>query len=234
MIRNLFYKKPVAPSTTQLPSGLLTNLTAWWKFDEASGTRVNSANPGVLDLTPFGTTSAVTGIINGGAATGGAGGGNADRFSCSHTSALSLTQDISFSIWFKSASADATLFGDTNGGNYGYIFYISSSTLYFQCNNGSISYSAALSFTANVWNHIVITWTYSTGTLKVYRNDTLVINSSSLGTPTNSFTSVFAPGTAGNYFGGTHSFDEAAVWTGRILSAGDVTSLYNGGIGVTY
>jgi hypothetical protein len=223
--------------TNSLPSELLANLTAYWKLEESSGTRINNHNPGIYDLTAIDSITGVIGKINNGQL---AISSTARGLTTPHTSDFSLTQSMSFSIWANiNGSNNFELLSNCIGnGSYGYSFYGSSNTFTIQCNNGSINESNLISpLLPNTYYHFVITWDVTILEFRIYLNSSLEITETSVSAPDDSFTGNVGIGNIYDYFGVTssiHSFDEAAYWTNRVLSEQEVILLYNGGVGVTY
>jgi len=221
---------------SSLPPSLLTNLVAWWKFDEASGTRINSvvAN-NALDLTPMNGLSTIAGKI-----------GNSVDFTsstqyltCAGNPLLSPLGNGNFSIhfWIK-WDADTGLnyvFGQGNG-NYDFIFGLSNSFFQIALNSGSSGGGAAITpLGLGVWHNAVVTVNRSTNTSILYING---IADPNVGTAT--FGTVYGgPLIIGNYAGGSLNYapdgamDEVAHWD-RVLSPAEVTTLYNGGAGLTF
>jgi hypothetical protein len=126
--------------------------------------------------------------------------------------------------------------GDMSDQLYGYGMYYSSGRLVFETANNTshTNYMANTGVTlqAGQWYHVVCTWN---GTSVVtYLNGTETLSATE-STPVTFNNYDFALGknlhtnTAG--FAGT--IDEVGVW-GRVLSAGEVTALYNSGAGVSY
>lgn len=222
-------------SGSSLPPGLLTNLVAWWKFDEASGTRINSvvAN-NALDVSP----------VNGPVATPGKIGNGVDFTSstqyltCADNPLLNPFGNGDFSVhfWVKfDTPPNHYIFGQGSG-NYNLIVGIFSSTIQCALNSGggggvNISYS----YSAGVWHNVVIT-VNRTANQTIWYSNNVQIGS----TGTAFYGPVYGgPLIIGNYAGGSLNFapdgiiDEVAYWN-RVLTPAEVSTLYNGGAGLTY
>lgn len=235
MIRSLFYAKATSTSGSILPPALQTNLVAWWKFNEASGTRINSvlANS-ALDLTPVNSPGVGTGIL-----------GNGVDFTvsnqhltCSDNALLNPLGNGDFSIhfWVKFDTAPAYYLFGQGAGNYNLIIGIFSSTVQVSLNSGSggganFSYS----MTSGVWHNVVVTVNRTGNNSSFYVDGSPIFT-----TGTALYGTVYGgPLIVGNYAGGSFIYapdgimDEVAYWD-RVLTPAEVTTLYNGGIGLTY
>lgn len=239
MIRSLFHAKATSTSGSALPPGLLVNLVAWWKMDEASGTRINSvvANS-ALDLTPVGPPGVGTGKL-----------GNGVDFTaitqyltCADNALLNAfgNGDFSIQFWIKSDTTGSPYVIGQGSGNYNFIlgFFTVSNTVQFGLNNNNsgLSNSATTLITSTgVWYHVVFVANRTGGQSLFYING---VQQGATGTAT-AGTVYGGPLIVGNYAGGSTNsapdgiMDEVAYWN-RVLTAGEVTTLYNGGVGLTY
>lgn len=222
-------------SGSSLPPALLTNLVAWWKLNEASGTRINSvvAN-NALDLTPMNSPGTATGKIGNGVDFTS---GN-QYLTCSDNALLNPLGNGDFSIhfWVKfDATPQYYLFGQGSG-NYNLVIGIFSSTVQVSLNSGGGGgANFAYSMTSGVWHNVVAT-VNRTG-----NNTSFYVDGVPIYTLGNAFYGPVygGPLIVGNYAGGTLLYapdgimDEVAYWN-RVLSPADVTALYNGGAGLTY
>lgn len=221
---------------------LPTNLLAYWKLEEASGTREDSV--GSIDLTDTNTVLQGTGIR-----------GNCGDFEKTNfeylTSASNLASTIgsgsySASMWVnpESISTAQATYGagilttraaEANG-SFAVTVKSDGSIYWYRWTGTDARYktSAAHLSTLGVWYHIVITYN-STGPVH-----TMYVNGSSV-----SFASDGSPATGwgtntqiGTMYT-TSSFawdgliDEVGIW-GKELTSSEVTDLYNGGSGLPY
>ena len=223
-------------------SSLLTDLAAYWKLDEASGTRVDST-ANAQDVAETGTVASATGILSNGADIEF---GTAAYLSHADSATLSLgaDTDFTFSCWVKLESETgwrggiiAKNGGDDNTDEYLLEYEASGIQRWrFKVANGTSSQTVAWGSQPSTatWYHIMV-WHDSA-------NDqiALVVNN---GTPvTAAWTGGTQNGTAGFYIG-TMSYnqgfrfdgiiDEVGFWK-RLLTADEKTTLYNGGTGLSY
>ena len=230
---------------------LLDNLISYWKLDQASGNAADSAGSNTLTNNNTATYSA--GKINNAANLVRA---SAQYFSITDGSqtGLDLSSDCTFAGWLNFASlpdasydrailskADAAnaeraymlLATYNSAGNIRIRFGVSSSAGNFYAENSN----ANIPVSTSIWYHVVIVYTAASHSFQTY------INGSASGTPVDIVrTSIlnssqpFILGRkwstdADNNFDG--SLDEWGIWA-RALSAADVTSLYNSGLGLSY
>jgi len=119
---------------------------------------------------------------------------------------------------------------------YGYGMYYSGGNLVFETANNTrhTNYYANTGVTlhAGVWYHVVCTWNGTT--VVTYLNGNQTVSASQV-RPTTFSTYDFALGKnlSTNMAGFAGTIDEVGVW-GRVLSAGEVTALYNSGNGTQY
>lgn len=226
------------------PNGLLTDLVAYWKLDESSGTRVDSA--GTYNLSESASVSGTSGLINNGASITS---GSTNYLYEGSTGALNTintadaTNPLTFNVWINPASfgsykAIFEFYGTSGNGRRLSIFIDSPSSGYIEVNNAWMSgISSSLTFSP--------TWSTSE-----WQMMTVVCNSSGVTLYRNATSCVIWTGNAGRvpagdgrlYLGSNPSgggsaysgiYDEAGLW-GRALSTDDITALYNGGSGLPY
>jgi hypothetical protein len=137
----------------------------------------------------------------------------------------------SISFWVKPSSFNTIWFGQ-NGSSSTYIYLISSTQINVQADASGVQSFTVPAMSTGTWYHVVVT--RSGTTLRVYLDGT----ESSSGSKTLSF--VMTINQFGRYGGGSSGFnpagnlDEVAIWIGKTLSAGEVTTLYNAGNGLFY
>lgn len=225
---------------------LLTGLAAWWKLDEASGTRADSHTNG-LDLTDNNTVGSATGVVSDAADFVSA---NSEYLSVADNAALDFTTAFAVSFWAKNTSASfanyQTYFakGTFSGNPYGLYQAAGPSTLRLLLNppSGSIGLADVAGWSGTDWVHVVINYDGSGSTnadkVQVYFDGV----SRTLGGITQNIPSELKTDSSdlrighyaslsGSYLNG--KMDELAMWS-RTLTTDEIADLYNGGSGITY
>jgi hypothetical protein len=228
------------PTPTPTPHPLLTDLNAYYTMDEASGTREDST-ANANDLTDNNTVASVAGLV-----------GNAADFTLANSENLTLadndsvsTGDIDYTlvvwvnlktkaatqlIWHKfntgAADSEYSLFYNQTGDRFTMrMFTAAGGVVDAVCNNlGAPS--------IDTW-YLLIGWHNATA-------DTINCKANN-GTTDSTATSGSVPGATGGTMRlggfatvyGSMRLDEAAFYK-RLLTAGEMTALYNAGAGVTY
>jgi hypothetical protein len=228
------------------------NLVAWWNLDEASGTRVNSVNPGIMDLTAEGDASATAGKIGNGVTNLG-GNYNNGALTTPHNAALSWNQDCSFLMWvnFGTIAIGQVITSFYQKGNGIFSAYdvsirpystnlvnqrIDSMIIEVQTSDGNAQCIVTVptgSFPVGVWKQIICTHNQNAKRLRFYL-DGVQIETDFIYTGTvvdNSY-----PVKLGwSHFGITEAnkvVDEVAFFNVE-LDAADVIAHFNGGAGLT-
>lgn len=146
-----------------------TNLVGWWRFDELTGILAydssGNGNTGTLTNSPLWTNYEIT--DDGALSFDGSG----DYVECGTTGFVQNEGTVDF--WFRVPSTDGT-YRLIDGGNFGR-FYLSGTTLYFDF--GGADFKSVSGINANVWYHVVGTWTNG-------NSMTLWLNNSEIGTTT--------------------------------------------------
>jgi hypothetical protein len=160
----------------------------------------------------------------------------------SHADATGLNivgVDYSIQAWFYTTSSSQTVVSKRTGGfgnrEYGinYTFGTGSSNP-VQIQNGDYTAIASSNVANSAWTHVVFTFNNTSKAAILY------VNGSSAATATQSGT---GPGGTSNFYIGADptpgvfmngNIALVGVWRSRILSAGDVTLLYNSGAGLSY
>jgi hypothetical protein len=228
---------------------LSTGLVAYWKLDEASGTREDIHS--TYDLTANGTggVGSATGKIGDYAADFEA--GDSDYLSRTDALGIASTDQFSISMWVKMESTGTTQqtpfsFNVNNGTTdqqiYADIGVAGSNVIrLIDAPGNAASYTWSGIDTTN-WHHLVFTYKPSTSSngLKIYIDGTNVASATSGGTVNAVTASTFTLGASvfgggyppfGRYFDGL--IDEVGVWNTE-LTSGNVTTLYNSGDGIPY
>lgn len=218
-------------SSIDLNNGVL----AYWKFDESSGTRVDSTSNG-NDLYENGSINSITGKIN-----------DSALFS---TNWYNYLYNNDFSI---PASSDFTICGWVylNEGGfqeiisqwyYGYVgnFIITygesdSDEFWFRVrtNNGQSS-PIKIQASLNAWNFVAMRWKDGIELQASINNQQWysMKNNGNL-QPKNWTKFMIGAGEIYGYYPVNGAIDEVGIW-GRKLNAGEISSLYNSGVGKTY
>ena len=218
---------------------LLTNLVSYWKLDGNSADSL-ALNNGTDTSITYGTSY---GKINQGALFN----GTSSYISLGTQSALSLQSNMSISVWINVNTLPASgslnnilskYSNQTNAGGYDLRLYNNSGTqvIEFIVSTGTAIASALYVYTLslNTWYHLVATNDGTTSTL--YLNGTSVATAT-IGNPgpsTNSTPNIGCLDLVGSFerfFNG--DIDEVGVWS-RALTSTEVTTLYNGGAGLSY
>jgi uncharacterized cupin superfamily protein len=228
-----------AAATSQAGSGLnVGNLAAYWKMDEANGTREDHV--GSLDLLEVGTVDAGTGVINNGVT----GFTDTDFLEVAHNAALAPTGDFSISVWVRPSSLSGISFilakGLTSGasGARSYYLWQSDDTVHFDIlttdTGRSVSFEDALN--DSQWNLIVVVADFENELLKISVNgatfETAVLSGTGLSDSGQSLKVGIDENLTDSFrYPYVGSIDELGIWP-QALSQTEVTTLYNSGAGL--
>lgn len=227
---------------------LTDNLVSYWKFDESSGNATDSVNSYVL--TNYGTAAFNSGLIGNG---GDLGTTNTSKYFKSTSNGGITTWSSSYTInfWVKLRteiqSADNLFIfitqypGGAAGarGSNGVLYEYNGGTrrLSFSRYHNEPEDSDAFTYnlTMGTSDWYMITITYDGTNLKGYVNTD---SAGSVASDTSGGSGVYASAgiDLGSWSGGFPAsaiFDEMGFWT-RVLSSSELTSLYNGGSGLSY
>jgi hypothetical protein len=221
---------------------LLTDLEAYWKLDETSGTRFDStANNN--DLTDNNTVGNTTGKIGNAASFVAA---NNERLSLSNSTPLDPgSSDFSFAVWLKTtsivvnnilgaytgSSAPGYALSMNTGGEI-YIYFSDGTNGGFFLGSGS-GYGSG--YNDGNWHFVVVNFDRS-GNLEIFA-DNVSIGSDSISTiGAVTPATAFSLGTRGSASTGdyTGDLDEVYWRIGSILNSSDRAALWNSGAGLTY
>lgn len=219
-------------------SSLLSGLVAYWKLEEASGTRVDQL--GTYNLTAVNTPGNAAGKI-----------GNGCAFVAASSQYLTNTSlqsaglgKICIAFWANrsNAATDFVTIGwviTTHS-----VFCITVSTdgnVYVECDGAALSIYASAADGLTGWRHYVMvydgTQTGDANRFKLYRGGSQVSLSAWSASVPATFTTTdpFRIGRDQLNARFTNAIiDEVGVWTGVALTSTQVSNLYNGGTGVTY
>ncbi|HYD66181.1 LamG domain-containing protein [Azospirillum sp.] len=221
--------------------GLQTSCTGFWSFETGSWTD-DTASATTLTATgsPTSTNTAPALVGNYLALPG-----SAYLTAASNSNIVTAGGSFSVQMWIYSpGSPGSVAFGKGTSGfgnaewSLGSRFSGSNKWSFFHYDSSSNVTNAddSASITNNVWVHLVATYDSATKGLTLYKNGASV----GTATATNAVQSTTNEISIGRgAFGGAgvatgYRFDQCGFWKGRILSAGDVTSLYNSGAGLSW
>ncbi len=213
---------------------LLTDLVAYWKLDESSGTRADSH--GLLDLAEAGTVGSVSGVVGSAAS----GFGTSDYLSRAKADFLIPAGGVlTVACWVNIASAsDGHICGIRHAYPDSIQWVVQSASGNFRVyvrGDGGSDDIAAVAATLDEWVFLVAEIDAGAGTLSIQANDgtpgTGLWSGSAADPGVSAVFSVGCPTLNPSVLDG--SVDELGVWT-RALTSGERTSLYNSGAGLAY
>lgn len=219
-------------------SGLDSNLIAYWRLDETSGSFALDSADGDQNGTLNGNASFSNGKIGNATAFDGV-----DDFVDVNSAALNLTQYLTFGAWVKpgSLSASTVLFGK---GNYNsgspqtsYFIYYYQPTNVLYCwtawsGNTSVSVSNGSSLIRpGEWHHVLCTFNTDNNALTLYVDGVQRVTGTKIGPSPNShaFRIGGLQNGSGLYLDFNGSVDDVRIYN-RALSATDVNALYLRGV----
>ena len=205
---------------------LIDNIRSYYKLDDTADSH------GANTLTNNGSVSfATAGKIGNSAGTFNTG---SQRLDVANAMGFTSTSTNTYNFWVKFNAVSGYLFDTftTSGASKRHLLYGSTDRIntYINVTDASISTGAA-SITTGVW--YMLTLTHSSGAYELF------LNSVSKGTATPGGTSglsnLFAIGNASDSYTVpiNGQIDEYGVWD-RVLTGAEITSLYNGGVGLQY
>lgn len=215
-------------------TSLLTGLVAWWDVDEPNGIRYDSSTSGYHltdqnnNVTATARTGAPTGLptqvgrfISGGSPY------------LTHASQPVLAGSFTISTWVNSDATNRGVYwrgADVNNSNYA-IWLTGGNTANTLVGNGTTFATTSRSYSANTWAHLVQTW--DGATVSLYLNNGTPGTASLIG-PCYSGAGAFL---LGRYLPTSFNMDGLLAATGmwsRVLTAGEISTLYNSGNGLIY
>lgn len=213
---------------------LLTNLVAYWKFDEASGNAADAQ--GSNTLTDNGSVGSATGIINNARSFTAA---SSQYFEAADNADLSVADiDFTFAFWFKANSQPGSMeiiSKDDFSTNREYSIRTINATIRFTIvgSGGSNVNASTDTWSTGGWYYVICWHDSVANTSNVQINDGTA-HSSSYTFGGQDKAASFEIGRrvdVGNYFDGL--IDEVGFWK-RVLTSQERTDLYNGGAGFAY
>jgi len=225
-------------------STLLTNLISYWKLDEASGNAVDSQ--GSNTLTNFNTVDFNAGKINNGADFGSA---NTNKY-LEVSNNLGIDGGvISMNLWVNITTiptsgnvAHLIVQGNNVSKTINFMRYFNDGgTLKIQFSRGKNDVGDQLvqhTYTLTTGTWFMLTYTYDGTTITAYIDGTSVGTAAASGDGTGVMTFVNGVRLARHTLTGGASYlsgklDEVGAWN-KTLTASEVTTLYNGGAGLSY
>ena len=224
---------------------LIDNLVSYWKFDESSGNAEDSH--GANDLTNNGVATFGAGKINNATDLEA---GSSQYFSIADASqsGLDITGDLSVSMWVNfetipTATDYAYVVKKINGGRAYHWYQLdeggTQKMVLELSTDGSDSPSVNVAWTPSTatWYHVAFTFEAATSEVKFFvdgsqQSTTQSIAASSIFNGDGPFqVGAYFFNSAGGFFDGI--IDEVGIWN-RVLTAGEITSLYNGGNSLAY
>lgn len=218
---------------------LTDSIVAYWKLDEASGTRFDSV--GSSHLTDYNTVGTATGRI--GTAISYAT-GNTDKYlGCADNDALSMG-DIDFTIagWFKRTdnSAQGMLANKWNWNTPSREYLLEYNTAdharFYIATTGQTQVGVVDSFDPSIgdWTWICGWHDATANTLNIQVNARTVVSTSHSGGVNNgTATFTIGPYSVLSNYASAMDIDEVGIWK-RVLTSDERTTLYNSGAGLTY
>jgi hypothetical protein len=205
-------------------NNLLTNIAAYYLFsgnsNDATGNGVNGTDTSM-------TYSGTCGIIGNGACFNGTTGGINETGGA----LLPSMSTGSMSFWFKTSSAS-----NQNFAGFACAATPSGCVYNFGINGGTVTMyglnSPAATYANGNWHQVVMTWTGSAGTL--YIDGSSVNTNAGFTWSASQYLYIGGINTGAGWTQMMNgSMDEMGLWT-RVLTAAEVTSLYNSGAGFQY
>ena len=226
-----------APCPPCPPDPLLTHMVSWWTFDEESGNRIDVH--GSNDLIPFNTPGFAIGKISNAADFISA---SSERMATSGSPVdLRLTGDKTIAYWnFFEGVTGERHFGIDSVTREWFIAPVipTDGYAFFAWNSGDVlkNVNSGVVPTSGNWYMVVAMYDDVANELQISVNNSTIIKA------TTGATSMRTSGSdkldVGSYSGGTSSFidgrlDEGVVFN-AILTAAEITRLYNSGAGMAY
>jgi hypothetical protein len=220
-------------SSGEPSSPLLTDLVAYWKLDETSGPRIDSA--GSNNLTDNGSVGSAVGKVGNAASYSGS-----NFLSLASNSDVQITSDFTVACWVYLATVPSTrqmFVTKDNSSNREYILYISV-TKRFTFRIHSVDIVAdSTTVSPDTWYFLVGDFRASDNRIRLMVNDSTLSSMTGTSGPTvgsaefmvgaREFVGFEEPVLSGG------RIDEVGIWK-RLLTAAEITQLYNGGSGLTY
>ncbi len=207
---------------------LLTNILAYWKFDESSGNASDATGNGYTLTNNAGVTYSAA-VINNGANFASA---STQYFNSTAAGLGLVASDFTIAFWIKPVSLAVynSIITKYTGGSFGYNIWADGGGVGLIIGSTNVSFTARPGLSTSAFTHIVIT--QSGTSVVIYKNGSSFGTGTGASVPSSS--ADFQIGLTSSY--GTPMngvMDETGIWT-RALSAGEVSTLYNSGHGLQY
>jgi hypothetical protein len=219
---------------------LLNTLVSYWKLDEASGTRNDTV--ATNHLGPLNSPLGVSGKINNGCQFVAA---SNQLLGLADNASLRVTSDFTFSFWAKLNTLPAggafAITKDDGGAtgrrDYGIFHHPTAGWVFSVTDPATTAVAVGSASSTGVWIHVLSWWDSADSKLRLRINDAITYVSSMTGALSQSIASLRV-GADGDGVGGQLGFfdgilDEIGFWK-RVLTAAEMTALYNGGAGLPY
>lgn len=219
--------------------GLQTNLGAFWSLENTSWT---DDTAGATTLTGIASPTAAAAKVGNGASLNGS---TQYLTAASNANIENGGGSFSVQVWVNSGSGGFGVYANKSAGSFGNrdwalgVNFTSSNVFGFSVfNTGSSEFVANSTVSIGAaWHHVVGTYNSSTKAVAIYVDGSASGSGATLTGTANS--SASAPLYIGVIEAAGAGFlngiiDQVGFWKGRVLAAGDVTALYNGGTGLTY
>jgi len=207
------------------------NLQAWWDYEEASGTRYDeTSNNNDLDQVGSGYNQ-VTGKLGCGAE--GTISSRGLAINWGDQTNLALTGDQTWAGWVRFDAGSSGYWFARFGQNAIFFDNAQQEIVWSTWGTSSVrdDFSTNFYITDATWTFIVATYTQSTKTKVIYKNDS--VSDSHVAIHTNAIKSVAGAMNVPYTSPGNQAVDAVGIWT-RVLTAAERTFLYNGGTGRSY
>lgn len=235
--RPLLYTPPVVGGGGGL--GLQTNLGSFFSLDntlaDATGAVTDLTNVNTVTfVSPGGTLTAVTNAASFTAA-------SSQRLTHADATGINVAGiNFSVQVWVYPTSNTAAVIHKSSGGFGSREYYLrrlfatgSSDPFRVNINDGSGVDLDTANNSPNAWHHIVLTYNATTNAAILYLDGASADTDTAANDPAGtSALSLGSDSTPANYFSGRMAL--FGTWRNRVLSAADVTALYNGGAGLSY
>ena len=214
-------------------SSLITNLVAYWKLDELSGTRTKTAGTcSSCDLTavnaPDTSSGAGTYALNLD--------GSSQYLSISSNSTLQVSGEFGVCAWLRPISVGAgtgpVVNKDSSAANREYSLYRSTAAVGFLVGDGTTGAPQSITtgtMTVNTRNFACGWWQSSDSKVRVSLNNGAAATSAGTITPGTASNSLYIGYDGTNYQGGV--IGPVYFWKGAYPSSSQITSVYNSGSG---
>lgn len=228
---------PLAESGS-VPSSLLNGIVAYWKLDEASGTRADSV--GSSSLASTNNVGQAVGIVGSAAQFTAA---SSQKLSIADNAALSTgTTDFTFAGWFYLDALPGSNAGlivkDDIGSNREYDLVLTNLNqvqwFVFDSSSGNANVSISTALTVATWVFLVVWYDTSDKKVRIQKNNgSTTTSAGALTNGPKDAAAAFQLGARNNtdYYSGR--MDEIGFWK-RLLTSAEKTTLYNSGAGITY